>query len=135
MKGYDHPDAPLRRSGRARKAVDRLTSAKLGNLMSESLISALSVVTSYFIDTENRVEHCYVQFKKRLEHQIISHQTRVIHYDEAVELNVDGSINQTHPFAFATTTANNEAYHFHQAMQEDYREELEDRGLNPLEVG
>jgi hypothetical protein len=121
---HDHPDAPLRWSGRTRKAVDRLTSAKLGDLMSESLISALSIVTSYFMDTENRVEHCYVQFKKRIERQIISHQARVMHYEEAVELNVDGSINTTHPFSFATTTANNEAYHFHQAMQEDDREEF-----------
>jgi hypothetical protein len=135
---HDHPDAPLRRSGRTRKAVDRLTSAKLGDLMSESLISALSIVTSYFIDTENRVEHCYVQFKKRIKRQIISHQARVMHYEEAVELNVDGSVNTTHPFSFATTTANNEAYHFHQAMQEDDREEfiaamikeLEDHTMN-----
>ena len=121
---HDHPDAPLRRSSRNKKPIERLTSSKLGDLMNSSLTSALTVITSYFTSNELKIEYCYTQFKQRIQHQIITHQAKLMHYDQAVELNVDGSINNTHPFSFATTTANNEAYHFHQAMQEDDREEF-----------
>ena len=135
---HDHPDAPLRRSSRRRKSVDRLTSSKLGELMSESLTSALTIITSYFLTTDHKTQYSYVSFKSRLQHKIMTHQAKIMHYDEAVELNVDGSVNHTHPLSFATTTANNEAYHFHQAMQEDDRElfieamlkELEDHRVN-----
>ena len=47
-----------------------------------------------------------------------------MYYDMAVQLNVDGSLNHIHPLSFATQTENNEAYHFHQAMQQHDREEF-----------
>jgi hypothetical protein len=122
--GHDHPDAPLRRSSRNRRSIDRLTSSKLGELVNTSITSALLTITSYFTSEEYKIQHCYVQFKQRLEYQIITYQSKIMHYDESVELNVDGSINQSHPLSFATTTSNNEAYHFHQAMQEDDREQF-----------
>ena len=121
---HDHPDAPLRRSSRHTKPIERLTSSKLGDLFNSSLTSALTILTSYFTSNDFKIEHCYSQFKQRLQHQIVTHQAKLMHYDQSVELNVDGSINSTHPFAFATTTANNEAYHFHQAMREDDRDEF-----------
>lgn len=121
---HDHPDAPLRCSSCNRRPIDHLTSSKLGDIMNSSITSALTTITSFFTSDEYKLNHCYVQFKKRIQHQIITYQSKLMHYDEAVELNVDGSINQLHPFSFATTTANNEAYHFHQAMQEDDREDF-----------
>jgi hypothetical protein len=130
---HDHPDAPLRRSTRRRKSVDRLTSSKLGELMSESLTSALTIITSYFSSSDCNLHHSYAHFKSRLKDKIMSHQAKLMHYDQAVELNVDGSINHTHPFSFATTTANNEVYHFHQAMQEDDREKFIEAMLKELE--
>lgn len=130
---YDHPLAPLRRSTRSRKSVDRLTSSKLGDLMSESLTSALGIITSFFSAPDYKLEYCYAHFKARLDHKIITYQSKLMHYDEAVELNVDGSVNHTHPLSFATTTANNEAYHFHQAMQEDDREQFIEAMLKELE--
>ena len=59
-------------------------------------------------------------------------------YEEAVQLNVDGSINYMHPFSFEAQTAGNNVFHFHQDMQEDDREgfikamikELEDHRSN-----
>jgi hypothetical protein len=101
--------------------------------MSESLASALSIITTYFSATDYKLGYSYVQFKTRLQDKIITYQSKLMHYDEAVELNVDGSINYSHPFSFATTTANNECYHFHQAMQEDDREQFIDAMIKELE--
>lgn len=47
-----------------------------------------------------------------------------MNYDEAVQLNVDGSINFMHPLSLATQTAGNDVFYFYQAMQEDDREDF-----------
>jgi hypothetical protein len=45
-----------------------------------------------------------------------------MYYDTAVQLNIDGSTNHMHPFSFAAQTVSSEAHHFHQAMQQDERD-------------
>jgi hypothetical protein len=120
----DNSRAQVRRSSRVRKRVDRLTSSKLGNLMNESLIGALGCIISYFSEFVDTPENCYVSFKTNIKKKIHSHQAKSMFYDEAVQLNVDGSINYMHPLSFATQTAGNEVFYFHQAMQEDDREEF-----------
>ena len=54
-------------------------------------------------------------------------------YEEAVNLNVDGSLNYSHPLSFATQTAGNEAFYFHQAIQEEDRDEFIQAMIKELE--
>lgn len=124
-EGVSREEPPLRRSTRIRHGVDRLTSSKLGNLASESLINALTILSSYLSTVSKPPsEYIYSAFKTRLVKATQSHPERSMYYDMAVQLNVDGSLNHIHPLSFATQTTNNEAYHFHQAMQQHDREEF-----------
>ena len=69
--------------------MDRLTARKLGNLVNTSMKSALGVITAYFIMTHQTSAYNYVAFKTSLNRRIVSHATKFMHYDEAVQLNVD----------------------------------------------
>ena len=42
-----------------------------------------------------------------------------MHYQEAVQLNVDGSTNYLHPLSLITKNNNNDTFYFHQAMEQD----------------
>jgi hypothetical protein len=116
------------------EAGDRLTSSKLGNLVSESLLGALGVIATYFSEATRGPEECYVAFKTLFTRKLVAHQAKLMFYDKAVQLNMDGSINYTHPLSFATQTASNEAFYFHQAMQEDNQEDFIDAMVKELEA-
>jgi hypothetical protein len=127
-------DSPgTRRSSRVRKPVERLTSSKLGELSSKSLLAALVFVTSYLIKATKAPEHCYVAFKANLTQKIVSYNSKMMYYQEAVQLNVDGSSNYMHPFAFITKNNNNDTFYFHQAMQQDDRDDFVQAMIKELE--
>ncbi len=68
--------SPLRRSSRIRKKVDRLTASRLGNLVNESMQSALGYISAYLIEIKEAPEYCYVAFKARVEHKIVAHVSK-----------------------------------------------------------
>lgn len=77
--------APLRRSIRIRRSVDRLTSSKLGNLTSESLLSALTILSSYLSGvSKSPSEDVYATFKTRLVKAMQSQAEKSMYYDTAV---------------------------------------------------
>ena len=41
-----------------------------------------------------------------------------------MKLNIDGSMNFMHPLSLATKTGKNDTFHFHQAMQQEDREDF-----------
>ena len=134
----ENKDPPLRRSSRTRRGVNRLTASKLGNLVGKSMLAALGFVTAYISTTSTGSIGCYSSFKSSFNHTLASHHAKIMHYDEAVQLNIDGSMNYIHPLSFAAKKTGNEVFYFHQAMQEDDREdfikamikELEDHRVN-----
>ena len=125
--------SPLRRSSRQRKPVDRLTATKLGELAGSSLVAALDFISSYFLEVSNVPSNYYCAFKADIIVKIKAYEAKVMHYDEAVELNVDGTTNYQHPLSFAVKKAGVEVYHFHQAMREDDREDFIKAMIKELE--
>ena len=113
------PTQSFRRSSRVRKGVDRLTSSKLGDLVSESMLNALGVISSYFSTLSDKPSHCYISFKLAFHNKLATHHAKLMQYDMAVQLNVDGTLNFIHPLSFAAETKGNDVFYFHQAMQED----------------
>jgi hypothetical protein len=65
----------------------------LGELTSKSLLAALNYITAYLTDASRAPKLSYVTFKANLNHKIITYQSKLMHYEEAVQLNVDGSSN------------------------------------------
>lgn len=119
------PTTSVRRSSRTRKPVDRLTSSRLGELRgAKALLNALGIITAYFTTINTIPVHSYATFRQGITQKFHTHHVRSMFYQETVELDVDGSTNVTHPLAFATQTAGNEVFHFHQAMRENDREEF-----------
>jgi hypothetical protein len=66
----------------------------------------------------------YAKFKKNLKANYVTYQSKQVFYDESVNLNVDGTLNFMHPMALATKTGDNDTFYFHQAMQQDDREDF-----------
>ena len=88
-------------------------------LMAKKALGLLTLVLTGLIQPP---VHSYVMFKDSLEDKLETITQKAIYYQEAVQLNADGSSNFLHPLSFATQTAGNEVYHFHQAMQQDDRD-------------
>ena len=109
----------ISRSGRIRKPTNRLLDPA-----NRSLRNALGFIATFFTTVNEHNSNYYVAFKSQLTERIESHQAKLLHYDTAVELNVDGSYNNLHPLAFAAQTVNNGVYYFHQAMQQDDRDDF-----------
>ncbi len=85
---------------------------------------ALGFIVSYFAKATAAPSEYYVAFKAEMVSKIRTNQEKLMGYEMAVDLNVDGSINQMHPLSFATSKAGNEVYYFSQAMKEPDRDEF-----------
>ena len=99
---------PLRRSSRIRELN-----------IKKGLTSALTMLGLLHLPATG-----YTAFKASVSCKMETIQQRHQFYEEAVQLNVDGSLNFMHPFTYATQTAGNEVFHFHQAMREPDREDF-----------
>ena len=72
----------------------------------------------------NPLKSTHVAFKASLNSQIKTHKQHLMFYQEIVELNVDRSVNFMHPFCLAAKTGKNNTFNYHQAMQQDDRDEF-----------
>ena len=106
-------------------------SHKLLNQENRRLKKALGLVTVCLLGLSGTVASSYLSVKKDLDYKLTSYQARMINYKEVVDLNADGSLNQLHPLSLISNQAN-EAFHFHQAMQEDDREQFVESMIKEL---
>ena len=119
MQYFDSDSAGKRRSGRTRK-----TPTRLGFLSSTfgRTFSALSIFMNLHVGTS----HCYSSLKNKLQSEIPSihatTQTKEIHYQRMVNLNIDGTFNDNLPFLLVK--ADNEVYMFHEVLQMEDRKEF-----------
>jgi hypothetical protein len=116
----------LRRSTRIRRQPQRLFNPVT------SITQALGYVATYFTNIEDN-DNYYAAFKATVKGKLKTHIDKQMHYNEAVELNVDGSYNNRHPLTFATELASNDQFHFHQAMKEPDRDEFIKAMLKEIE--
>ena len=120
IPNMDEEEAEPNRYQRPRRR--KRATAKMMDPVNASLREAMGLITSLFIRIPEGPIHAYASFKNEWNEKLKSYESKYMFYDSAVQLNVDGSINTSHPFSFATQTAGNEVYHFHQAMQEPDRD-------------
>jgi hypothetical protein len=111
------PEDDRRRSSRIRKPTYRMLDPA-----NASLKNALGYIAAWF--SQGTPTNPYVAFKATMTDRIRTHQAKLLHYDTAVELNVDGSFNNLHPLSLAAQTVGNDVYYFHQAMQQDDRDDF-----------
>jgi hypothetical protein len=114
-----HNESTNRRSTRERRAPDRFDPSPPAN----PITAALTYLTTFFVAFPDPVNY-YVALKAQLNDRILTYQDRLMNYERMVELNVDGTFNYEHPLAFVTKTGANDTYHFHQAMQEEDRDDF-----------
>ena len=115
-------DATPLDDGRRRSSRQRKPSRRLLDPENVILRDALGLIAAFFTQA-SPVNH-YVAFKATVTERIETHQAKLLHYNMAVELNADGSLNNLHPLSLAAQTVGNDVYYFHQAMQQDDREEF-----------
>ena len=112
---------PLRRSARLKAQQSKIYSAIAGKYKGKingTLKQALGLMVLCFSSLLYSPVEGYVAYKTSIEHKLESFQAKQQYYQEAVSLNIDGSINCLHPLSLATQTAGNEVFHFHQAMKQ-----------------
>ena len=116
------PSIPLigtRRSSRVAKPSEKLKNYA-GNAR---LKQALGLFTMCLVGVIGMAENHYVSLKSTMSKHVNSYQERMTNYKEVVELNVDGSMNYLHPLSLISQPSN-DTFYFHQAMQEDDRDEF-----------
>lgn len=125
------PTIPLigtRRSSRRAKA-----SAKLSEYVGNSkLKKALGLLTMCFVGISGMAENNYVAFKATMNKHVNSYQEKMMNYTEVVDLNIDGSMNYLHPLSLISQPSN-DTFYFHQAIQEDERDEFVKAMVKELE--
>mmetsp|Transcript_21410 Transcript_21410/g.29994 ORF Transcript_21410/g.29994 Transcript_21410/m.29994 type:complete len:173 (+) Transcript_21410:38-556(+) len=99
---------------------------KLKNIENDNLLhlrAGMSYLVSFFTKVKS-APRAYAAFKATIEKDIKLHEQRLMFYQEAVELNVDGSTNFIHPLCMTAKSRKNDVSHFHEAMRQPDREEF-----------
>ena len=77
--------------------------------------------------------YAYVEYKRRHFERRVSFHAKTLHHLEVLNMNADSTYNYIQPLAFATSKGDNETYYFHQAMQQDDREDFIDTIIKEID--
>ena len=98
-------------------------SAKLLNRENSRLKKALGLVTTCLVVFHGVTAASYLTVKDNLNYKLHLYQSKMTSYREVIDLNVNGSLNFIHPLSLIANPSN-DTFHFHQAMQEDDKDQF-----------
>ena len=102
------------------------------NSTTSRLKHALGFLTTVATYTLHVPHFAYAEYKRNHFQKSAFFHEKILHHLEVINMNADSTYNYIHSLSFATSKGDNETYYFHQAMQQNDREDCIDAMIKKL---